>query len=110
MIVPVRSTALLPVLVISTHHAASVLAGISFLKGRIFLGALSVLIPGLGLWGTIRLSKPHSPWARRFYDEQKLERARRRYPPDRFGIRFRDGFFNLIGGRPSEPDPPARTP
>ena len=90
-----------------TVAQAFVFAALSFLKGRIFLGALSVLIPGLGLWGTIRLAKPHSPWARRFYDEQKLERARRRYPPDRFGIRFRDGFFNLIGGRPSEPDPPA---
>lgn len=90
-----------------TVAQAFVLAGISFLKGRIFLGVLALLIPFLGLWGTLRIAKPQSPWARRFYGEQKLEKARRRYPPDRRGIRIRDGFFDLIGGRPSEPDPPA---
>jgi hypothetical protein len=37
-----------------------------------------------------------------FYDEVKLARAGRRYPPDRFGARARDRFFDLIGGRPSE--------
>ena len=86
---------------------ALILSIISFLKGRIALGALSVFIPFLGLWGTCRLGKPDSPWGRRRYSGKKLERARKRFPPNSRGARFRDAFFNAIGGKPSEPDPPA---
>jgi hypothetical protein len=96
-----------PILVPIVIAQAFVLSAISFLKGRIALGALSVFIPFLGLWGTCRLGKPDSPWGRRRYSGKKLERARRRFPPDSRGQRFRDGFLNAIGGRPSEPDPPA---
>jgi hypothetical protein len=56
-----------------------------------------------GLWAAFRLAKPGSPWARRFYDESKLERSRERFPPDRRGARFRTAFFDAIGGRPSQP-------
>ncbi len=86
---------------------ALALAVVCFLKGRIALGALSIFLPGiLGLWGALRLGKPHSPWARRFYGAEKLERAGARFPPDSLGCRMRDAFFNAIGGRPSAPDPP----
>jgi hypothetical protein len=82
---------------------ALVLSIISFFKGRIGLGVLALFIPFLGLWAALRLAKPSSPWARRFYDEDKLERSRERFPPDRRGARFRNAVFDAIGGRPSEP-------
>lgn len=82
---------------------ALVLSIITFMKGRIGLGCLSIFVPFLGLWGTIRLGTPGSPWARRFYSESKLERARHRFPPDSLGNRIRNGFFNAIGGRADDP-------
>lgn len=83
-----------------------VLAVVCFLKGRIALGALSVFLPGLGFWGALRLGKPDSPWGRKRYAGRKRERAEARFPPDSRGRRFHRWFFDAIGGRPSEPDPP----
>jgi len=84
---------------------ALVFSVITLSKGRIALGALSVFIPGLGVWGSLRLGKPESPWGRRRYKGKKLERAERRFPPDTWGRRTRDRFFDAIGGRPSDPGP-----
>jgi hypothetical protein len=81
---------------------ALVLSVITFMKGRIGLGVLSVFIPFLGMWGALRLGRPESPWARHRYSEAKLARAHRRFPPDSRAVRARDRFFNAIGGRPSE--------
>jgi hypothetical protein len=83
------------------------LSYLTFMKGRIGLGALAVFILPVGLWGALRLGKPDSPWARRRYSGAKLERARARFPPDSRGQRLRNAFFDAIGGRPSEPDPSA---
>ncbi len=80
---------------------ALVLSSITFMKGRIGLGALSVFVPLLGFWGVLRLGKPKSPWGRRFYSEDKVARADRRFPPDSRANRFRESFFNAIGGRPT---------
>jgi hypothetical protein len=80
-----------------------VLSGISFFKGRIALGLLAIFVWPCGLWAACRLAMPSSPWARRFYGDEKLARARRRFPPDRRGVRLRDSFFDAIGGRVSEP-------
>ena len=84
-----------------------VLSIITFLKGRIGLGTMSILLPGLGLWGALRLGKPGSPWARRRYSGAKLERARARFPLDSRSRRMRDRFFDAIGGRPTDPEPPS---
>ena len=77
-------------------------------KKRLFLGVLAVFIPAIGIWCTCRIGKPNSAWARRFYaadrprGPQKLEKARERFPPDRWtrrlGMRLRD----LIGGVPDD--------
>ncbi|CAB4921009.1 unannotated protein [freshwater metagenome] len=80
---------------------ALLLAAVTFLKGRIGLGIVAVFVPLSGLWAACRMAKPDSPWARRFYSEDKQERARRRYPPDRLSVRLRARFFDLIGGRPT---------
>jgi hypothetical protein len=78
-------------------------AVLTFTKGKIALGLISLFIPVLGLITAIRLAKPNSLWARRFYDERKLERARRRFAPHSRRQRFNRWFTDLVGGAPSLP-------
>jgi hypothetical protein len=80
------------------------LAAITFLKGRILLGVVSIFVPVVGLVTAVRLGRPDSPWARWRYRGRRadrLERARRRHARDRrlgdIGQRLR----NAIGGAPS---------
>ena len=49
-------------------------------KGKAYTAVCGVLVPLLALVGAIRLAKPESPWARRFYrpDGRKMRRARQR--------------------------------
>jgi hypothetical protein len=82
----------------------AVLAAITFFKGRILLGVVSIFIPVVGLVTAFRLAKPTSPWARWFYRgsrAKKLDRARKRHASERrlsdLGRRVRDA----IGGAPS---------
>jgi hypothetical protein len=80
------------------------LAAITFLKGKILLGIVSIFVPVVGLVTAVRLGKPGSPWARWFYRGRRagrLDRARRRHAGNRrlsaLGRRVRDA----IGGAPS---------
>jgi hypothetical protein len=80
------------------------LAAITFLKGRILLGVITIFVPVVGVITAIRLGKPDSPWARWRYRGRRadrLERARKRHVRDRrvgdIGQRLRDA----IGGAPS---------
>jgi hypothetical protein len=82
----------------------AVLAAITFLKGRILLGVLSIFVPVVGLVTAVRLGKPDSPWARWRYRGRRadrLDRACKRHADDRrlgeIGQRVRDA----IGGAPS---------
>lgn len=81
------------------------LAGVTFFKGRIMLGIVTLFVPVVGLWAAARLGKPTSPFAKKRYDAAKLERARQRFRPDRRGARVGRQLLNAIGGAPSEPDP-----
>jgi hypothetical protein len=75
---------------------------LAILKGRPVLGVIGVFVPVLGLVTALRLARPSSPWARRRYSEQKLARARRRFPP---GRRTRwDQLVDVFAG-PPEPAP-----
>jgi hypothetical protein len=83
------------------------LAAITFLKGRLLLGAMSIFVPVVGLVGACRLAKPSSPWARWRYHgrrEERMERARARHARDTkldaLGVRIRDA----IGGAPTPDD------
>jgi hypothetical protein len=48
---------------------------IAFLKGKPKLGAFGIVIPGLARVGAVRLAKPGSLRARRFYSGMKSERS-----------------------------------
>ncbi|MDQ3874116.1 MAG: hypothetical protein M3322_01000 [Actinomycetota bacterium] len=89
----------------------AVLAAITFLKKKPFLGVVAILIPLVGLVGSIRLAKPGSPWARWFYTadrgtpsarrrrQRKLERSIDRFERGR-AARFERWFSDFVGGAP----------
>jgi hypothetical protein len=53
---------------------------ITLAKGRVALFFVGLLIGIVWLVACFRLATPNSPWARRFYDEEKLLRSKMRYP------------------------------
>jgi hypothetical protein len=74
---------------------------ICFAKQRLFHGAIGVVLWPLALYGAVRLAKPRSPWARRFYGERrprKQARSERRFRPDRRTERLKERWRDLIGG------------
>ena len=79
------------------------LAAVTFLKGRLMLGLVSIFLPPVGLVCALRLGKPRSPWARWSYGDTELERAHRRFDEhDLRWKRLKDRFYDLIGGAPSD--------
>lgn len=77
------------------------IAAVSFLKGRFVLGIVALHIPLVGVYTALRLATPDSAWARHRYHGDKLERAQRRFAPDRPAARRRNRMLDLIGGTPS---------
>jgi len=85
---------------------------VCFLKGKPWVGAVGLLVPFVSFIGAIRLAKPHSPWARRFYDPKrgsakaqtgraaKQQRARRRFDTGWEG-RLEREVTDVIGGSPT---------
>ena len=55
------------------------IAAINFLKEKFGMGVVSLLIWPIGLIGACRLGRPHAPWARFFYGEEKKARAAARF-------------------------------
>lgn len=87
-----------------------VLAVTTFLKGKLTLGMLAVFVPLVGLVAAVRLAKPRSLWAKWFYGDGKLARARHRFEHDHSRlVRLHRRFDDLLGGAPSFGDafPPA---
>ena len=52
---------------------------ICILKGKLVIGIAGLPLPTVSFLGAVRLAKPESFWARRFYGEKKLGRAARRH-------------------------------
>ena len=85
----------------------TLIAVVSFAKGKFRMGVLGVVIPFIGAVGAIRLARPKSPWAHRFYTHRphKLARATRRaarHDAHWSGLRTR--FQNAIAGAPNQPE------
>ena len=77
------------------------LAIVCFLKQRVYHGAIGMLVPPIALYGTVRIGKPGSPWARRFYGERKpgkQAKADRRFHPGRRTEVLKDRVRDAIGG------------
>jgi len=58
---------------------------IALFKGRIILGILGFMVPLLAFVAAMRLARPRSPWARRFYRKgsRRRRRSERRFPAGR---------------------------
>ncbi|MFF4254768.1 hypothetical protein ACFY1L_26520 [Streptomyces sp. NPDC001663] len=72
-------------------------------KGKARMAIFSVIIPFIGLIGFVRLARPASPWARRFYRRRPRARARatlRAYHHDKRWAGPRRKFQDLLGGKP----------
>jgi len=72
-------------------------------KGKGRTAVFGVIVPLVALVGAIRLARPGSPWAKRFYRRRPRARARsslRAYHHDRRWARPRRWFEDLIGGKP----------
>jgi hypothetical protein len=85
--------------------AASVVINLVFvvvaaLKGRTVLAVLGLFVPLVALVAAGRLSRPHSPWARRFYQagSRRLARAQHRYPDGQ--RHWWDEVVTLFAGSP----------
>jgi hypothetical protein len=76
---------------------------VTLLKGKLKLGLFGIVFVPLSVVGAVRLAKPGSVWARRFYPEDgKLMRrseARAATRDERWSQR-RERFYDLIGGTP----------
>lgn len=88
------------------------LVAVCVVKGKYRTALFGIFVPTVSVVGAVRLGRPTSRWARRFYSPARRQRAEARH--QRFDARWDpvwDWFSNLVGGRPSEPDPvPGATP
>jgi hypothetical protein len=57
--------------------------GVCMLKGKSIFAVFGLFfVSAVGLIGAIRLAKPDSYWACRFYDDAKCAKARTRFPAE----------------------------
>ncbi|MEU7730858.1 hypothetical protein AB0B78_37505 [Streptomyces sp. NPDC040724] len=79
------------------------LALIALWKGKARTALFGVIVPFVALVGAIRLARPGSPYAKRFYANRPHARAKaglRAFHHDRRWARPRRRFENFIGGTP----------
>jgi hypothetical protein len=78
---------------------------VCFAKGRVFHGMIGLFIPFVALYAAVRLGKPTSPWARRFYKTRrptKLAEAERRFRADRRTEQLMNAVRDAVGGTPTQ--------
>ncbi|MEU9349440.1 hypothetical protein AB0D65_00100 [Streptomyces griseoloalbus] len=81
---------------------------IALSKGKTRIAVFGVIVPVVALIGSLRLARPDSPWARRFYRRRPRARARatlRAYHHDRRWSGPRRAVQDWLGGKP-DPDRP----
>jgi hypothetical protein len=83
----------------ATWHFGWVL--IAAAKYRLLHAVFGIFIPGLAVYAGLRLAKPHSVWAKRFYGERrpaKQARANHRFRAGRLTDRCKERLRDAIGG------------
>jgi len=74
---------------------------IALAKKRFTNALVGIFIPFVAPWAALRLGKPDSPWARRFYgarNPRKQAAAERRFRPERRTTVFKERLRDAIGG------------
>ncbi|UNO42500.1 hypothetical protein [Streptomyces sp. MST-110588] len=90
--------------VVRTVGVNFLFALVALFKGKGRLAVIGVFVPFVALFGAVRLARPNSPWARRFYRRRPKARARakvRAYRHDRRWSRLRRRVQYVIGGAPN---------
>lgn len=80
---------------------------IALTKGKARMAVFGVIIPFIALVGAVRLARPGSLWAKRFYRRRPRARAKaglRAYRHDRRWSRPRRALQDWLGGKP-DPEP-----
>jgi hypothetical protein len=83
----------------ATLHFALVL--IAAAKHRLVHALIGIFLPGLPAYAALRLAKPRSIWAKRFYGERrpdKQARAEHRFRSERLTDRCKERLRDAIGG------------
>jgi hypothetical protein len=96
---------------IASYAVNGALVVVCLLKGKYRTALFGIFVPAVSLVGAVRLGRPASRWAKRFYGPERAAQATVRH--EKFDARWDpvwDWFSNLIGGKPSEPDPPPTPP
>ena len=84
----------------------ALLALICVLKGKYRTALFGLFLPPVLLFGAVRLGRPNSIYARHWYRGKRLERAQRRATHfDKYFDPLQTDWVNLIGGKPSRPNP-----
>ncbi|MFE6618326.1 hypothetical protein ACFZBP_27570 [Streptomyces sp. NPDC008086] len=94
--------------VLSTIAGNFFVALIALFKGKARMAIFGVVIPFVALFGAIRLARPVSPWAKRFYRRRPRARAKawlRAYHHDKRWLGPSRKLQDWIGGAP-DVDPP----
>ncbi|MFE9770308.1 hypothetical protein ACFYOV_01215 [Streptomyces sp. NPDC005931] len=94
--------------VVANVGIGSLFSLIALSKGKVRIAVFGVVVPVIALIGALRLARPGSPWARRFYRRRPRARARatlRAYHHDRRWSGPRRTVQDWIGGKP-DPTPP----
>ena len=74
-------------------------------KQRFFHGLAGVVVSPFAIYGAVRLGKPGSAWARRFYGARrpdKQAKAEQRFRPDRRTERLKKAVRDAVGGTPTD--------
>lgn len=87
---------------LGTVTTVLVLATICFAKARVLLGVVGLFMPLIALVVAMRLARPTSPWARRWYGEAKLRRAQKRFAATKAPARLHAQLRDLLTGAPSK--------
>ena len=78
------------------------ICGVCFLKEKLMLGLIGLFVPVLAVPGALRIAKPGSLWAQRFYGERRPRRqvkAERRFGPGSRHERWMAALRDAVGGR-----------
>ena len=102
--VPTRIDTDSPVVLATTVAAATGHFGLVLIaaaKYRLVHALFGIFIPGLAAYASVRLAKPQSPWAKRFYGERrpaKQARAEQRFRADRLTEGLKERVRDALGG------------
>lgn len=75
-------------------------------KGKVRLAVFGVIVPFIAVIGALRVARPGSPWAKRFYRGRPRTRAKsqlRAFHHDRRWVALSRRFQDWIGGAPDAP-------